>query len=136
MKICAPLFALLLVPALAGANVAWKTNYDSALKIAKASKKPMMIDFRASYCGPCKAMDRKVYTDAEITALSAKFVPVQLDVEAKENQGLWKRFKNEALPTIVFLSADGKKVFSKSTGYLDVPGLKARMQGALKQVRL
>ncbi len=135
MKRILGILPLLAVVAVAGATVSWKTNYASALKLARASHKPLMIDFRASYCGPCKAMDRKVYPDAQISGLSGKFISVQLDVEAKENQALWKRFKNEVLPTIVFLSWDGKKVFSKTTGYLDVPGLKTRMQAALLQAR-
>ncbi len=117
------------------AGVRWTNNYATGLKSAKTSHKPMMIDFRASYCGPCKAMDRKIYPDAQITGLAGKFVPVQLDVEAKENQALWKRFKNDTLPTIVFLSSDGKTVLGKSTGYLDVPGLKSRMEAALKSAK-
>lgn len=127
---------VLAVVALANAaGVPWTNSYATGLKSAKASHKPLMIDFRASYCGPCKAMDRKVYPDPSITGLAGKFVPVQLDVEAKENQALWKRFKNDTLPTIVFLSSDGKTVLGKSTGYLDVPGLKSRMEAALKSAK-
>jgi thiol:disulfide interchange protein len=133
MKFSLAIAALVaVVPFANAAGVAWSNHYAPSLKQAKASHKPLMIDFRASYCGPCKVMDRKVYIDPSISSLSGKFVPVQLDVEAAENQALWKRFKNDTLPTIVFLSWDGKTVLSKNVGYLDVPGLKTRMEAALK----
>ena len=75
-----------------------------------AAKHPVLIDFSASWCGPCQAMKKNVYPSAEVQAYHDKFVWAYLDVDDKNNKKVASEFKVSGIPHIEFLSADGKEL--------------------------
>ena len=72
--------------------------------------KPVMIDFSASWCGPCKRIAPFVDTLAEKYAEQAHVV--KCDIEESEDLALRYGIRN--VPTILFIK-DGK-VVDKQTG--------------------
>ena len=86
----------------------WFHNFDEAQKIAQATGKIMMVDFMASWCGPCKMMDKEVFQSAPFKDRAKNFVLVKIDVD--EQQALAQRFKVEAMPTVKFINASGSVV--------------------------
>lgn len=99
------------------ARVVWLQSLDEALTRAKETKKPIMIDFYAEWCGWCKKLDKEVYAEARIIALSADFFCVKIDAE--KNAEIASRFGVRGYPTIVFLNPAGKEV-AKIIGYRPV----------------
>jgi len=100
----------------AGAEVRWTTDYKAARELSKKSGKPILMEFYADWCGPCKQMERTTFKDAQVVKLTAKFIPVRINVD--KNQALANQYEASAIPRAVILSPAGK-VTRVSTGYRD-----------------
>jgi thioredoxin-related protein len=126
----APLFAFGLTDASSvvahGAGLTWETDFEAAKAKAKASGKPMLLDFTGSdWCGWCIRLDKEVFSRPEFAAFASKaLVLVELDFprgksqpEAvkKQNEALAKQYGVQGFPTIVLLSPEGKLL--AETGY-------------------
>jgi thiol:disulfide interchange protein len=78
----------------------------AALQQAKDQKKPVLIDFAASWCKNCLAMDSTVFPAAEVREMLRQFVVVRYDAE-KPNESPAKevldRFGVMGLPTYIVL---------------------------------
>ncbi|MCY3004338.1 MAG: thioredoxin family protein [Planctomycetota bacterium] len=74
----------LVAPAVASEG--WIADFDEAVKIAKAEKKDLFVDFTGSdWCGWCKKLDAEVFSHEEfLTAAKKSFVLVALDFPRDE----------------------------------------------------
>ena len=76
---------LFLLPALGTAfagEVDWDgPSFDDVLKTAKSENKHVFIDFYATWCGPCKKLDKVTYQDAKVTDYLNSIVAVKYDAE-------------------------------------------------------
>ncbi|MCB6972198.1 MULTISPECIES: thioredoxin domain-containing protein [Butyricimonas] len=91
--------------------VMFKGSFDEALKKAKEEKKDLFVDFYADWCGPCKAMATRIFTLPEVgDYFNAHFVCVQVNVEAKENSEVAKKYDVKVLPTMVFINGESKEL--------------------------
>ena len=89
----------------------FKGTFDEALQKAQQEKKNLFVDFFAEWCGPCKMMATEIFTQKEVGEFfNAHFVCIQVDVDAKENKDIAKKYNVTALPTMVFISRDGKEM--------------------------
>lgn len=61
---------------------------------------PVLVDFWATWCGPCRMVSPIVDQIAEETAGSAKVCKVDVDNDA--NQELVSRFNIRSIPTLLF----------------------------------
>ncbi len=103
-------------------GVAWGMSYEAALEQAKATGKPILIDFTGVNCANCRKMEAEVLPRPEVVKELEKFVTVQLytdnvpikSIPAAERQKLAEanlnreiKFANEVTnPNYVVLSPD------------------------------
>ena len=87
--------------------------------------KPVMIDFSASWCGPCKRIAPFVDTLAEKYAEQAHVV--KCDIEESEDLALRYGIRN--VPTILFIK-DGQ-VVDKQVGAAPLAILEEKLQSIL-----
>jgi thiol-disulfide isomerase/thioredoxin len=92
----------------------WLTSLDEAKKIAASSNKKIFVDFMATWCGPCKLLEKNVFTTEKFKKLGLKMVLLRIDVDAQAN--IAEAYKIEAMPTQMLLSQDGS-VLSTTVGY-------------------
>jgi thioredoxin-related protein len=96
---------------------------------AKKENKYIFVDCYATWCKPCKQMDREVYTvDSVSDYLNERFISVklQMDVTKYDNEAVksWRKTATEieriyrisAYPSYVFFAPNGE-VVSKAIGY-------------------
>ena len=103
----------------------WLTDLDEGIKVAKAEKKAILVDFTGSdWCGWCIRLKKEVFDQKEFAAVSKDFVLVELDYPQRKKQSPEEKAKNkvwaekfaiEGYPTIMLLNANGEPF--AQTGY-------------------
>jgi thiol:disulfide interchange protein DsbD len=118
-------------------HVAWQTDDAAVLEAAAASGKPIIVDFTANWCAPCKKLERTTFSDPAVVALSENFELLQVDGTKSSEQldRLKDRFGALGFPTVAFLKSDGTpmKAFKLESYEAAGPFLK-RMHAALDAV--
>lgn len=85
-------------------------SWEEILDIAKKENKLIFVDFNASWCGPCKWMEKKAFNDKKASNyFNENFINVSVDVDT-EMQELVKQIKPRAVPTLMFFNSDGEIV--------------------------
>ncbi len=94
-----------------------ETSWKEVLKKAKAEKKVIFLDAYASWCGPCKMLQKNVFTKKAVGDFyNSKFINVKMDMEKGEGPALSQVYPLEAYPTLLFIDGNGK-VLKKVLGY-------------------
>ncbi len=74
--------------------------YDEAQRRARKDDRLLIVDATATWCGPCKRMDRTTWTDPAVEAwLKEHAIAIQFDVD--EHPDLAEQLRAHALPTII-----------------------------------
>ena len=86
-------------------------SLEEALAKAKAENKLVFIDVFTTWCGPCKYLSTKVFTDEDLgTYYNEHFISVKFDAEKGEGLDIASRFAVDAYPTLLYLSPEGELV--------------------------
>ncbi|HSB05085.1 MAG TPA: thioredoxin domain-containing protein [Thermodesulfobacteriota bacterium] len=84
-----------------------ESNSEEEFKKALTSGKPVMVDFGANNCVPCRQMRPILKELSKEYAGKAEI----LVIDVYKYQGLAKDYKVALIPTLVFFDAKGKEVF-------------------------
>ena len=90
----------------------WEADYTAALKRAQAEQKPAMVMITATWCGPCKMLEKDTLNDPWIRSFLSKFVLVK----AYEDKDVEQKYNSSAYPTLVFTDSSGNAAY-KCVGY-------------------
>jgi thiol-disulfide isomerase/thioredoxin len=105
----------------AGGPIIWHRDPSEAARLAYAGDRLVVIDVFTDWCGWCKKMDREIYTDRRIAALSREYVFLKLNAE---DRGAGQEFARVAgvrgFPTTVILNSKGE-VLAAKTGFIPTP---------------
>ena len=85
-------------------------------EIARSKDQPVLIDFTADWCGPCRLLDVMVFTEKSVITELSEVVTFQVDIDKPEYAAFKKSFAVELLPTLVWCDTSGQEV-DRFTGY-------------------
>jgi thioredoxin-related protein len=106
------------VAADASGGINWFRNVYEAKSAASERDVIMMVDVYTDWCHWCKELDKKVFTDSQVIALSRDMVNLKVDAEDDgEGTRLARKYGVQGFPTILFLTADGQEI-DRIGGYL------------------
>lgn len=99
--------------ALRGPGGAWQPYSEEILQQAAAQKRPVIIDFYADWCAPCRELETVTFHLPDVVRLAeSEFGMIKVDVTQGGNrlhESLLKQFDVKGVPTVVFLDAQGKE---------------------------
>lgn len=92
-------------------------TWEEALTASSKEGKLIYLDCYTTWCGPCKKMEAKIYTQTEVAELyNSQFINVRIDMESEVGLELTKKYHVQVYPTHLYLDKEGK-VLHRSTGY-------------------
>ncbi len=96
-----------------GPGMQWHVYSDQLLSEAVEKQKPVIIDFSAAWCAPCRELDEVTFHDREVVKQAEQdFFMIKVDLTRKGNPDsdrLLQKFGVKGVPTIVFIDKQGEE---------------------------
>jgi thiol:disulfide interchange protein DsbD len=91
--------------------LAWAPFSEEALATATQAGQPVLIDFQAAWCLPCREMEKTTFRDPAVVRAARDFAALKADVTAQDdaNEALMARWQVPGVPTYVLLGPDGRE---------------------------
>lgn len=86
------------------------------------SDKPVLIDFFATWCGPCKSLSPIIQDVAKDMGESVRVIKIDVD----KNQSISQKYQIRGVPTMIIFKA-GKQLWRQS-GVVPKDQIKAELQ--------
>ncbi|MEY8685384.1 thioredoxin family protein [Bacteroides sp. AN502(2024)] len=111
-------------------NEPWK----EMIALAQKENKLIFMDCYTSWCGPCKALSKNVFTQKKVgDFFNPQFINVKYDMEKGDGKMLQERYKSYIVgyPTLLLIDKNGK-VLQQMAGYQEADHLIQGIQKAAK----
>ena len=97
-------------------EIAFVTDYDSALAVARQKGQKVLIDFYTDWCKWCKTLDTITYVDSAVIEYSKTMVFAKINAEV--DTLIAQKYKVPGYPTLVLTNDDGTEI-DRIGGYLE-----------------
>ncbi len=102
----------------AAATLPWLHDEVQALALARAERRPVIIDFWADWCTACKELDQTAWSDPQVREDAKRFVAVKVDgtTDSPAVQAAFEKYGVVGMPTVVLIDSHGREMPARITG--------------------
>jgi thiol:disulfide interchange protein DsbD len=92
-------------------ELAWLRAEPEATQLARANGRPMVVDFMADWCLPCKEMDVQVFSHPDVVSELSGFTLLRIDLSREDDDPALAKVKSKydvnTLPAVRVVSPEG-----------------------------
>jgi thiol:disulfide interchange protein DsbD len=121
-----------------GPGVSWQPYSEEHLSKAFLSKRPIIIDFYADWCSPCRDLEEITFHDTDVVEQARQgFIMIKVDLTRRgipAHDRLLKSYHVKGVPTILFFDRNGnEKPDLRVVDFLPADQFLIRMADAARQ---
>lgn len=112
-------FVVLLYPRHSSEPLRFEPFTSELLASAAEQRKPVLIDFSAEWCIPCREMEHSTFIDPSVVTESKRFVRMKANLTAQDQrtEELTSKYEIQGVPTTMLIDSAGK-VKERKVGYI------------------
>ncbi len=118
-----------------GPAMKWENVTAKALEVAKAEGKPVVIDFTADWCLPCKELEHFTFSDEQVIETAKSIKALKADLTKSGNtaaEAIKEQFNVSGVPTIVFIDSSGaERTDLRFVGFISAEKFNEKLQSLL-----
>jgi thiol:disulfide interchange protein DsbD len=92
-------------------KLVWLSDEAAAVADARAASRPLIVDFAADWCLPCKEFDVKVFSRPDVEAEMRRFTLLRVDLSKGDDEPplstIKKKYAADTLPAVRVVSPEG-----------------------------